>query len=126
MKVCMTFLVVSLLSCPAKAVEPSTVTQPAPTIAAATSREIARLVQSTTPPRRSAQPVNPPPPNKRWIGRHPRLFGALVGFGAGCAIGASQVGGSTDNFYNALDEFACPAVGGIGAAAGVIVGSLFK
>jgi branched-subunit amino acid ABC-type transport system permease component len=61
-----------------------------------------------------------------WIARHPKIFGALVGFGAGCALGASQVGGSEDNFFNALDEFACPTVGGIGAVAGAVVGSLFK
>jgi hypothetical protein len=70
--------------------------------------------------------TQPPPKEKRWVARHPKLFGAFVGFGVGCAVGASQVGGSQDNFFNALDEFACPAVGAIGAAAGVLVASLVK
>jgi hypothetical protein len=61
-----------------------------------------------------------------WVARHPRLTGALIGFGVGCVAGASQVGGSTDTFFNALDEFACPVVGGIGAGAGFAIGSLFK
>lgn len=63
-----------------------------------------------------------PPRRSGWIARHPALFGALVGFGAGCAWGVSQVGGSDDNFYNALDEFACPGVGGLGAGAGATIG----
>ena len=64
--------------------------------------------------------------NRSWIARHPKVFGALVGFGIGCALGASQVGGSEDDFFNALDEFACPVVGGIGAAAGAAIGALIK
>ncbi len=68
----------------------------------------------------------PPAKEKGWVARHPKLFGAFVGFGAGCAVGASQVGGSQDNFFNALDEFACPGVGAIGAAAGALAGSLIK
>jgi hypothetical protein len=61
-----------------------------------------------------------------WIQRHPALFGAIVGFAAGCTLGASQVGGSRDHFFNALDEFACPAIGGMGAGAGAVVGWLLS
>jgi hypothetical protein len=58
-----------------------------------------------------------------WIKRHPKLFGALVGFGVGCPIGAAQVGGSQDDFFNAFDELACPFLGGVGAAAGAAIGA---
>jgi len=57
-----------------------------------------------------------------WIQRHGTLAGALAGAATGCAIGAAGVGGSTDNFFNALDEFACPVVAAIGAAAGALLG----
>jgi len=64
----------------------------------------------------------PQEPKKSWIGRHPLLFGALVGLGVGCVAGAAQVGGSEDTVANALDEFACPVVGGIGAGIGTLAG----
>ena len=117
-------LLITLLSAP-----PSPIVTPSHALAVSASREITRLVR-TMPrqPRESRSPgqTQPPSKEKRWVARHPKLFGSLVGFGAGCAVGASQVGGSQDNFFNALDEFACPAVGAIGAAAGVLVGSLVK
>jgi hypothetical protein len=69
----------------------------------------------------SQQQVRP-----NWIRRHPKLFGAVVGFGVACPIGAAQVGGSEDNFFNTLDEWACPVLGGIGAAAGAAIGALFS
>lgn len=96
-------------------------------VAASAAREVTRLVRALPRDARPAQP-NPPQPAKKagWIARHPALFGALVGFGAGCAIGASRVGGSADTFVNALDERACPVVGGIGAASGALVGALIK
>lgn len=70
----------------------------------------------------AAPPRAPQQRNGNWIRRHPSLFGALVGFGGGCALGASQVGGSEDHFFNALDEFACPVVGGMGAGIGAFAG----
>ncbi len=90
------------------------------------AREVRRLARLEFWKPRKVQPTQQQPANKGWIARHPRLLGALVGFGIGCAAGASQVGGSQDSFFNALDEFACPVVGGIGAGAGALVGSLFK
>lgn len=96
-------------------------------VAASAAREVSRLVRALPPEPRPAQPSQPPPAKKSgWIARHPKLFGGLVGFGAGCAVGASRVGGSADTFFNALDEGACPVVGGIGAAAGALVGALIK
>jgi hypothetical protein len=76
-----------------------------------------RLAISPPADARQAAPTRP----RGWVARHPKLLGALVGFGAGCVIGAASVGGSTDTFANALDEFACPVVGGIGAGAGALV-----
>ena len=122
-----TALLITLLSAP-----PSAMVAPSRGLAASASREVTRLVR--TMPRqpresrelRGVEQKQPAPKQKGWVARHPKLFGAFVGFGAGCAIGASQVGGSQDNFFNTLDEFACPVVGGIGAAAGAVVGSLIK
>lgn len=68
----------------------------------------------------------PQEPKKSWIGRHPLLFGALVGFGVGCVAGAAQVGGSEDTAANALDELACPVIGGIGAGIGTLAGWAFS
>lgn len=112
-------LLIALLSAPA-----SPIVTPSHGLAASASREITRLVR--TMPRQPRESRTQPPKQKGWVAKHPKLFGAFVGFGAGCAVGASQVGGSQDDFFNALDEFACPAVGAIGAAAGVLVGSLIK
>jgi len=82
--------------------------------------QVTRLAREIEPVQSQSNSQQPEATN--WIKRHPKLFGALVGFGAGCAVGASQVGGSQDDFFNALDEFACPAVGGIGAGVGAVIG----
>lgn len=126
MKTCVTVLIVSVLGASAGAAGQSAATQPSSRIAATAAREIDRLVRSAQPVAQPSNQPQQPSQRKGWIARHPKLFGGLIGFGAGCAVGASRVGGSTDNFFNALDEFACPAVGGIGAAAGVLIGSLIK
>ena len=90
MKICITMLMVGLLSGPAAAADSSALTDAAP-IAKAASREIARLVRSSAPAPRLVQPQNTQTANRGWIARHPRLVGALIGFGAGCAIGAAKV-----------------------------------
>ena len=95
-------------------------------IKAGAAREVSRLVQAMASEPRKAQSDPQQAKNKRWIARHPRLFGALVGFATGCVAGSSQVGGSEDNFLNTLDELACPVVGGIGAGVGALVGSLIR
>jgi hypothetical protein len=120
----MALLLVSLLSCPSLAAGSATLATPPGPLAAAARSEVARLARSAAPVPREAQTVQPK--KKGWIARHPKLFGALLGFGAGCVVGASQVGGSADHFFNALDEFACPVVGGMGAGAGALLGSLAK
>ena len=104
----------------------SAVASPSGVLTASAAREVSRLVRSMAPELRAAQPSQQQPRSKGWLARHPQLFGALVGFGAGCIVGASQVGGSEDTFANALDEFACPVVGGIGAGAGALIALLVK
>jgi hypothetical protein len=96
-------------------------------VALAAARALERLVRSSpsTPVATPTQSQTPAPgakQNGNWIARHPALFGSLVGFAIGCPLGASQVGGSKDTFFNALDEFACPVIGGIGAAGGALIG----
>ena len=49
----------------------------------------------------------------RWVRRGLRCW---------CIPGRREPG----QVFNALDEFACPAVGAIRAAAGVLIGSLVK
>jgi hypothetical protein len=63
-----------------------------------------------------------PPPERSWPGRHPVLFGALVGLGAGLAIEAAVIpgasGGEPHSAY--IPMFACTGAG-IGALVGLIV-----
>jgi len=109
--------------------QPSPITTPSRGLAASATREITRLARTMPRQPRESRGRGQTPPaakEKGWVARHPKLFGAFAGFGAGCAVGASQVGGSQDDFFNALDEFACPVVGAMGAAAGALVGSLIK
>jgi anti-sigma factor RsiW len=94
-------------------------------IARAADRAIDRLVRASPPTSLETPQAQPQPPVKQrgnWVTRHPAWFGSLVGFAIGCPLGASQVGGSKDTFFNAFDEFACPVVGGMGAAAGALIG----
>ncbi len=90
-------------------------------LAISVSREAARLARMAQPRAQNANSA-PAQPERCWVCRHLAAFGALVGFGSGCVLGASQVGGSQDDFFNALDELACPVVGAIGAGAGAAVG----
>ena len=118
-------LLLALLSAPPS----SPMVTPPRGLAVSASGEITRLVRAMPRMPRESRTMRQTQPQSRekgWVARHPKLFGAFVGFGAGCAVGASQVGGSQDNFFNALDEAACPVVGAIGAAAGALVGSLIK
>lgn len=127
-------LLVALLAHPALAADSAHVTPDGsvPTRSAVASspgaltlsvaHEASHLARVTASAPTTTQPAPQQTKKKGWIGRHPVLFGALVGFGAGCVLGASRVGGSQDTFFNALDEFACPVVGGMGAGAGSVIG----
>ena len=57
---------------------------------------------------------------RSWIGRHPVLFGALVGFGAGYVIG--YLPGDDGVFYDFTAEFNGLVLGGVGAGVGALVG----
>jgi hypothetical protein len=60
--------------------------------------------------------------NRSWIGRHPVLFGTLVGFGGGYLVG---VGAGDDGIF---DDFTAGEnglfVAGIGAGTGALVGAI--
>jgi hypothetical protein len=60
-----------------------------------------------------------PPPQRGWPGRHPVLFGALVGLGAGLAVEAVVIpgrsGGEPHSAY-------IPMFAGVGAGIGSLVG----
>jgi hypothetical protein len=101
-----------------------TASTPAPLTTSA-AQEVDRLVRSL-PRAQAVRRTQAPPKRKTWIARHPGLVGAPAGFGAGCAIGASQVGGSKDTFFNALDELACPVTGGVGGGIGWVIGRSFR
>jgi len=95
---------------------------------AATSLELARLNFSPASadsalPRVQQPGVQQPGQRKRsWIGRHPALFGTLVGFGAGFLIG--YLPGDD----GVIDDFTAEANGlilaGVGAGTGALVGAI--
>jgi hypothetical protein len=79
----------------------------------AVNRESVRL--AALPPA-----LNQPQPRKRsWPGRHPVLFGAIVGFGVGLGVEAAVIpgesGGEPHSAY-------VPIFGGMGAGIGALVG----
>jgi hypothetical protein len=89
---------------------------PAGILREAVNRESIRLA-ALPPAVRQQQPRT-----RSWPGRHPVLFGALVGLGAGLGIEAAVIpgasGGEPHSAY--LPMFACLGAG-IGSLAGVIV-----
>ena len=61
-------------------------------------------------------------PRRSWIGRHPILAGAALGFGGGFLVG--YVGGDDGVFYDFTSGFNGVLVGAIGAGAGAAVGAV--
>ena len=59
---------------------------------------------------------------RSWIGRHPLLFGTLVGFGAGFLIG--YLPGDDGVFYDFTADFNGLVLGGVGAGVGALVGAV--
>jgi len=57
-----------------------------------------------------------------WIGRHPVLFGTLVGFGGGFLIGYSR--GDDGVFDDFTAEFNGLVLGGVGAGVGAMSGAI--
>jgi hypothetical protein len=88
----------------------------------AAGQEVHRLTRSTLlldSALRSRQ--QPAPPKRSWIGRHPVLFGTLVGFGGGFLIG--YVPGDDGVFDDYVASFNGLVMGGIGAGAGAAIGA---
>jgi hypothetical protein len=64
----------------------------------------------------------PGPKKQSWIGRHPALFGALVGFGGGFLIG--YLPGDDAVFDDFTAGFNGMVMGGIGAGTGAALGAI--
>jgi hypothetical protein len=89
----------------------------------AADREVRRLKLSTAFADSALLVVQQPGPQKRsWIGRHPALFGALVGFGTGFLIG--YLPGDDAVFDDFTAGFNGWVMGGLGAGTGAAVGAV--
>jgi hypothetical protein len=86
----------------------------------AATRELVRLNTPAASARLALMRVQQPAQQRSWIGRHPILFGALVGFGGGVLIGYSA---GDDGVFDDFDgSFNGLVLGGVGAGAGALVG----
>lgn len=89
----------------------------------AASRELARLNLSAASADPALLRVQQPGQRKRsWIGRHPVLFGTLVGFGGGFLIG--YLPGDDGVFDDFTAGFNGVVLGGVGAGTGAVVGAI--
>jgi hypothetical protein len=79
----------------------------------AVNRESVKL--AALPPASSQQQ----PPKRSWPGRHPVLFGALVGFGVGLGVEAAVIPGASGGEPHSAYV---PMFGGMGAGIGALVG----
>jgi hypothetical protein len=112
----------------ASAADRATNVEPGP-IAKAGMVEVSRLVRETRPSRRtSARRQSQLPPSRSWIGRHPVIFGALVGFAGGYLIGYLPGDDAVfDDFTAGFNGYVMGGAGaGIGAITGAIVGAIRK
>jgi hypothetical protein len=67
-----------------------------------------------------ARPVAQQQPRERtWAGRHPVLFGALVGLGVGVAVEAAVIPGASGGEPHSVY---LPMFGGVGAGVGSLTG----
>ena len=64
----------------------------------------------------------PEPQKRNWIGRHPVLFGTMVGFGTGFLIG--YLPGDDGVFDDFTAEFNGLVLGAAGAGVGAVVGGV--
>jgi hypothetical protein len=89
----------------------------------AADREVRHLKRSTAFADSGLLAVQHSGPQKRsWIGRHPALFGALVGFAGGFLIG--YLPGDDGVFDDFTAGFTGLVMGGIGAGTGATVGAV--
>jgi hypothetical protein len=85
----------------------------------AASTELARI--RVAGPSVELSPVRLQPAQSRsWIGRHPILCGAMVGFGGGVLIGYAR--GDNGVFDDFTGTFNGLVLGGVGAGVGALVG----
>lgn len=98
-----------------------TVSRPAGWVERAIDREVSRLDRSASGAGSVLQAV-PQPQKRSWIGRHPVLFGALVGFGGGFLVG--YLPGDDAVFDDFTAGFNGMVLGGVGALAGGIIGAV--
>jgi hypothetical protein len=86
-----------------------------------TAKEVAWVNSPWTLMDSSSDSAKPMSAGKRsWIGRHPVLFGCLVGFGAGFLVG--YLPGDDGIFYDFTTEFNGLVLGGVGAGGGALIG----
>ena len=88
-----------------------------------------RITLARSVPRRSSHsPLQQTRQGRSLIGRHPVLFGTLVGFGAGFLVGyLPGDDGVFDDFTAGFNGWVLGGVGGgIGAGVGAIVGAATK
>ena len=89
----------------------------------AVSRDLTTMSLAGGFPATGLRRVQQPGQQKRsWIGRHPVLFGTLVGFGAGFLVG--YLPGDDGVFDDFTAEFNGLVLGGVGAGIGALVGAV--
>lgn len=95
---------------------------PRPTLSAAATNLAFLLAQQPSALKRRARGRGPSGPRESWIGRHPVLFGTIVGSGCGYVFGHLQ-GDSADGAfgYDVSAEFIWGVTGALG---GALVGAL--
>lgn len=93
---------------------------------AAVAREIVLLTLSDSLVERTSVKVQQQPAQEEpsWIGRHPTLFGTIVGFGGGFLVG--YLSGDDGVFYDFTAFESGLILGGIGAGTGALVGTILQ
>lgn len=91
-------------------------------IQAAVARESARLILTSSTRSPSLGALQQPRRERGWIGRHPVLFGTLIGFGGGFLIG--YLPGDDGVFDDFTAEFNGLVLGGVGAGVGAVSGAI--
>ena len=91
----------------------------------AAERNVPRLIRSMAVADSAFRVVQQPSQRKRsWIGRHPVLFGTLVGFGGGFLTGYAA--GDDGIFDDYVASFNGLVMGGIGAGTGAALGAVVE
>jgi hypothetical protein len=91
-------------------------------VQAAVARESTRLILTFSTRSPSLRALQQPRQERGWIGRHPVLFGTLVGFGGGFLIG--YLPGDDGVFDDFTAKFNGLVLGGVGAGVGAVSGAI--